>query len=79
MPLSLTAGTHLSCFPQSMCNCLAFRTSVLLRLLLDLDTYEGVNLLGVLPLFLTKVADVIAPKLSIILDRFRSLGSFPEC
>ena len=30
--------TYLSCFPQSMCNSYAFRTSVLLRLLPDLDT-----------------------------------------
>ena len=29
-----------SCFPQSMCNTLAFRISVLLRVLLDLDTYH---------------------------------------
>ena len=34
----------LSCFPQSRCNSLAFRTSVLLRLLLDLDTYGGADL-----------------------------------
>ena len=38
--------TPLSCFPQSRCNSLAFRTSVLLRLLLDLDTYGVVDLLG---------------------------------
>ena len=31
--------TPLTCFPQSRCNSLSFRTSVLLRLLLDLD-YE---------------------------------------
>ena len=36
--------TNLSCFPQSMCNSLAFRTSVLLRLLLDLDMHGGVIL-----------------------------------
>ena len=30
--------TALSCFPQSRCNSLAFRTHVLLGLLLDLDT-----------------------------------------
>ena len=39
--------TPLSCFPQSRFNSLAFRTSVLLRLLLDLDTYGGVDPLGV--------------------------------
>ena len=33
--------TPLSCFPQSRCNYLAFRTPVLLRLLFDLDTYGG--------------------------------------
>ena len=37
---------HLSCFPHSRCFCLAFLTRVLLRLLLDLDTYGGVDPLG---------------------------------
>ena len=40
---------------------MALQTSVLLRLLIDLDTYGGV-----FPPFLKKVADIIAPKLSII-------------
>ena len=40
------------------------------RLILDLDTYECADLLGVFPAFLKKVADIIAPKLSII---FRKL------
>ena len=56
----------LSCFPQSMCNSLAFLTPVLLLLLLDLDTYGGVDPLGVFPLFRKMVEDIIAPKLSII-------------
>ena len=69
-----------SCFPQSRCNSLAFRTPVLLRLLIGLDTYGGVDPLGVFPLFLKMVADIIAPKLSILFrglirrDRFRSVG-----
>ena len=58
---------------------MAFWTSVLLRLLLDLDTYGGVNHLGVFALFLKKVADIIAQKLSIIFSRLIRLGSFPEC
>ena len=33
-----------------------------LRLLLDLDTYGGVDRLGVFLLFLMMVADIIAPK-----------------
>ena len=72
--------TPLSCFPQSRCNSLAFRTPVLLRLLLFLDTCCGIDPLCVFPLFLNMVADIIAPKLSIIFrmeirqDRFRSVG-----
>ena len=62
--------THLSCFPQSRCNSLAFRTPVFLRLLLGLDTYGGVDPLCAFPLFLKMVADIIATKLSII---FRGL------
>ena len=58
--VSWAVFTPLSCFPQSRCNSLAFRTSDLLRLLLDLDTYGGVDPMGVYPLFLKKVADIIA-------------------
>ena len=58
---------------------MAFRTFVLLRLLLDLDTYGGVDPLGVFPLFLKKFADIVAPKLSIIFHRLIRLGSFREC
>ena len=57
---------------------MAFQTSVLLRLLLDLDTCRGVDPLRVLLLFL-KFANIIAPKLSIIFCRLIRLGSFPEC
>ena len=35
--------------------------------------------LGVIPLFLMKVADIIAPKQNIIFPRIIRLGSFPEC
>ena len=65
-----------------MCNSLAFRTSVLLHLLLDLDMYGGADDLDVFPLFLKNVVDVIASKLSIIFlvgssvrAHFRSVGS----
>ena len=73
-------GTPLSCFPQSRSNSLAFRTFVLMRLLLNLDTYEVVDPLGVFPLFLNKVVDIIAPQnkakffvSSSIWDRFWSV------
>ena len=42
-------------------------------------TYGGVELFGVFPLFLKKLADIIAPKLSIIFRRLIRLGSFPVC
>ena len=58
---------------------MTFRTSVFLRLLLDFDTYRGVDSLGVFHLFLKKVADIIDPKLSIIFHRLICLGSFTEC
>ena len=62
-------------FPRAYrCNSLVFRTSVLLRLLLDLDTSGGVDHLGVFPQFLKNVADIVTPKLSIIFRRFISLG-----
>ena len=59
---------------------MAFLTNDLLCLLLDLDSYGGVDSLGVFPLFLKMVEDIIAAKLSIIFrglivwDRFRSVG-----
>ena len=53
--------------------------AVLLRLLLDLDTYGGVDPFCVFPLFLKKVVDIIAPKPSIICCRLIRLRSFLEC
>ena len=54
---------------------MAFWSSVLLRVLLGLDIYGGFDPLGVLPLFLKKVA----PKLSIIFRMLIRLRCFPEC
>ena len=55
--LSLLCHVYLS-----LCAILcAFRTSVPLRLLLDLDTYVGVDPFCLFPQFLKKVADIIAP------------------
>ena len=47
------------------------------RPLIDLDTCGGVDPLGVFPLYLKKVADIIAPKLSFIFRTLISRGSFP--
>ena len=53
------------CFPQARCNTLAFRTPVLLLLLLDVDTYGGIDPLSAFLPFLKMVGDIIAPKLII--------------
>ena len=73
--------TTLSCFLQSRCKSLAFRTPVLLRLLLDLDTYGGGDPFIVFPQSLKMVAVIIATKTKHNFtwanpngDRFRSVG-----
>ena len=58
---------------------MAFRTPVLLRLLLDLDTYGGADPLCVFTLFLKMVEDITAPQLSIIFGGLIHRGSFPVC
>ena len=58
-------------------NYLAFRTLVLLRLLLHLDTYGGVDPLGVFPLFKDGCGYYYSKTkriLSSVEDRFRSVG-----
>ena len=58
---------------------MAFQNPDLLNLLLYLDTYGGVDPLGVFPLIRKMVADIIAPKLSTISSGLIRRGSFPEC
>ena len=58
---------------------MAFRTPVLLRLLLDFDRYGSVDPLGMFPLFPKMVADIIVPKLSILFRGLIRRRSFPEC
>ena len=51
----------------------------LLSLLLDLDTYGGVNTFGVFSLFIKMAADINASKQSIIFRGLIRRGSFSEC
>ena len=48
-------------------------------MLLDRDMYGGIDPLGVFPLFLKKVTDIIAAIRSIIFLKLICMGSFPEC
>ena len=53
-----------SCFPEAKLSKLAFRSSEIKHLLLDLDAYGGVDPNGIFPLFFKKTAEFLAPKLS---------------
>ena len=46
-------------------------------LLLDLDPYGGTDPLGMFPLFLTRTAHVMAPRLNVVFRPLVRLGSFP--
>ena len=68
-----------TCHPIASFTKFAFRSKELFIILHDLDEYGGTDPLGMFPLFLKKIADVLAPKLSIIFRKLIKLGSFPKC
>ena len=47
------------------------------RLMLDLDSYGGTDLLGMFPLFLKRTAEVLAPRLAVVFRLLLRLGSSP--
>ena len=70
----------LTCHPSPYSlTTLAFRSSEVIRLLLDLDPYCGTDPLGMFPLFFQRTADVMSPYLSVVFRRLVRLGSFPAC
>ena len=68
-----------SCHPEPQLTSLAFRSSVVKALLLDLDSYGGVDPVGMFPLFYKRVAGILAPKLSAVFRKLVREGSFPQC
>ena len=68
-----------TCHPSPSLLTFAFRSSEVKRLLLYLDPYGGTDPLGMFPLFLKRMADVPAPRLSVVFRRLLHLGSFPAC
>ena len=68
-----------SCFPEPKLSKLAFRSSEVRKLLLDLDAYGGTDPNGIFPLFFKKTAEYLAPKLSVILRKLARSGSFCAC
>ena len=73
------ADLPLTCHPSPSLTTFAFRSREVKRLLLDLDPYGGTDPLCMLPLFLKRTADVMAPCLSVVFRRLVRLGSFPPC
>ena len=47
--------------------------------MLDFDPYGGTDPLGMFPLFLKRIADVMVTCLSVVFRRLVRLGSFPSC
>ena len=64
-------ATHLPAF--------AFRSSEVMRLLLDLDSCVGTDPFGMLPLFLKSTSDVLATRLSVVFWRLVRPGNLPAC
>ena len=67
------------CDPEPRLCSFAFRSSEVLKLLLDLDHYGGCDPLGFYPLFLQKSARILVPKLSVVLRFLVRHGEFPGC
>ena len=65
--------------PSNSLTTFVFRSSEVRRLLLDVDPYGGTDPLGMFPLFLKRTADVMAPRLSVVFQKFVRLGSFQAC
>ena len=69
----------LTCHPSPSLTTIAFRSSVVRHLLLDLDLYGGTDPLVMFPLFLNRTTDIMAPCLGVVFQRLFRLGSFPAC
>ena len=68
-----------TCHPSKSLITFAFRSSEVKRLLSDLDPYGGTDPLSIFPIFLKRMADVLAPRLSVVFRRLLRLGNFPAC
>ena len=65
-----------ACFPEPKLCSMAFRSSEVKTLLLNLDSHGGIDPNGIFPIFLKKTADFIAPKIATIFRKLVRLGSF---
>ena len=67
------------CHPSPSLTTFAFKSRVVKRLLLYLDSYGGTDILGMFPLFLKKTAVVLAHRLAVAFRPLLRLGSIPVC
>ena len=67
-----------SCFPEPKLCSMAFRSREVRALLLELDGHGGVDPNGILPIFLKKTANIIAPKITAIFRKLVRLSCFPS-
>ena len=74
-PVDLPSTCHLSPGLTTF----GFRSREVKRFLLVLDSYGGTDPLGMFPLFLKKIAVVLAPCLAVVFQQLLCLGSFPVC
>ena len=65
------------CYPAPKLCSVAFRSRMVEKLLLDLDSYGGSDPYDMFPLFFKKTAREIAPKLSMVFRGLLRSGSFP--
>ena len=66
-----------TCHPWPELTSFAFRAREVKKLLLELDPYGGTDPSGMFPLFLKEVAEVLAPRLSVIYRKLIRTGCFP--
>ena len=72
-------SVDLTCNPSPRLISFAFRSSEVWRVLLDLNPYGLSDPLGMFPLSRKRIADVLAPRLSVVFRKLVHLGSFPAC
>ena len=68
-----------SCHPEAKLTTLAFRSSEIKKLMLNLDPYGGSGPDGIFPLFFKETADILAPKIAVIFRKLIRAGRFSLC
>ena len=68
-----------SCFPEAELTTFAFSSGEVKKLLLELDPYGGAGPDGIFPLFFTKTANCLAPKISTVLCKLVRIGGVSMC